>query len=181
MATNYDSRADTLQHILDVRANLDAFVSEMLRRGQVHDASKLSDAEKPTFDEAIPLLSGVPYGSPEYEDVVRRLAPALEQHYRRNSHHPEHYGPQGVAGMDLFDLVEMVCDWMAAAKRNPSDGVKLAYNVELFGIQDQFAGIIANTLARWPESRPEGPGVGCVDVEGQHQPRGQDLPFEHPG
>ena len=56
--------------------------------------------------------------------------------------------------MDLFDLVEMFCDWMAAAKRNPADGVKLAYNVGLFGIQDQLASILANTLARWPE-RPE--------------------------
>jgi hypothetical protein len=61
--------------------------------------------------------------------------------------------------MDLFDLVEMVCDWMAAAKRNPQDGVKLAYNVELFGIQDQLAAILANTLARWPASNPNGPGL----------------------
>jgi hypothetical protein len=155
MASSFDSRAETLQHILDVRANLDAFVSEMLRRGRVHDASKLSDAEKPAFDEAIPLLQGVAYGSPEYTEVVRRLAPALEQHFRRNSHHPEHYGSQGISGMDLFDVVEMVCDWMAAAKRNPSDGIKLAHNVELFGIQDQLAAILANTLARWPEPRPE--------------------------
>ncbi len=59
--------------------------------------------------------------------------------------------------MDLFDLVEMVCDWMAVAKRNPEDGVKLAYNVELFGIQDQLAAIIANTLARWPKPRPDEP------------------------
>ena len=155
MTGAYDSRADTLQHILDVRAHLDTFVTEMLKRGRIHDASKFEETEKPAFDEAIPLLSGVPYGSPEYEGVVRRLAPALEHHYRRNSHHPEHYGSKGVAGMDLFDVVEMVCDWMAAAKRNPSDGVKLAYNVELFGIQDQLAAILSNTLARWPAPRPE--------------------------
>jgi hypothetical protein len=57
--------------------------------------------------------------------------------------------------MDLFDLVEMFCDWIAAAKRNPADGVKLAYNVELFGIQDQLASILANTLARWPKRPAE--------------------------
>jgi hypothetical protein len=50
----------------------------------------------------------------------------------------------------------MLCDWIAAAKRNPADGVKLAYNVELFGIQDQLASILANTLARWPKR----PAVG---------------------
>ena len=71
-------------------------------------------------------------------------------HYSRNSHHPEFYGERGIAGMDLFDLVEMLCDWMAAAQRNPSDGVRLDYNVAAFGIGAQLAEILANTLARWP-------------------------------
>jgi Family of unknown function (DUF5662) len=155
MAETFDSRAEILQHIREVQANLDIFVTEMVRRGQVHDASKFDEPEKPAFDEAITLLRGVPYGSPEYNDVLSRLAPAFEHHYQCNSHHPEHYGEQGIAGMDLFDLVEMFCDWMAAAKRNPADGVKLAYNVGLFGIQDQLASILANTLARWPEQPEE--------------------------
>jgi hypothetical protein len=55
-----------------------------------------------------------------------------------------------VAGMDLFDVVEMLCDWMAAAKRNPADGVKLDHNVRVFGISPQLASILANTLERWP-------------------------------
>jgi hypothetical protein len=46
--------------------------------------------------------------------------------------------------------VEVVCDWMAAAERKPDDGVKLAYNVELFRIEPQLASVIANTLGRWP-------------------------------
>jgi Family of unknown function (DUF5662) len=152
MAETYDSRADILQHILDVRAQIETFVIEMLKRGSVHDASKFDEEEKPAFDEALPLLRGVAYGSPAYLEVLDRLGPALDHHYRHNSHHPEHYGAQGIAGMDLFDVVEMVCDWIAAAKRNPDDGVKLAYNVELFGIDKQLASILANTLARWPKT-----------------------------
>jgi hypothetical protein len=50
--------------------------------------------------------------------------------------------------MDLFDLVEMVCDWMAWA-RKPGD-VKFDYNVEQFRIGPQLKPILANTLARWP-------------------------------
>lgn len=149
----YDSRADTLAHIHHVRDNLEVFVAEMLRRGRLHDASKLSDPEKPVFDEIYPMLKGIEYGSPEWSAVARRAAPALEHHYRNNSHHPEFYGNQGIAGMDLFDLVEMVCDWMAAAWRNPADGVKLEHNVRVFGIDPQLASIIANTLARWPEGK----------------------------
>ena len=44
MPESFDSRADILQHILEVRAYLDTFVTEMLRRGQVHDASKFDPA-----------------------------------------------------------------------------------------------------------------------------------------
>ena len=53
--------------------------------------------------------------------------------------------------MDLFDVVEMVCDWMAAAERHPEDGVRLDLNAAKFGMEPQLAAIIANTLARWPE------------------------------
>jgi hypothetical protein len=146
----YDSRANTLAHIHLVRDHLDVFVAEMLKRGARHDASKLTPAEKPAFDLVIPLLDGVAYGSPEYQALVDRVKPALEHHYSHNSHHPEHYGVRGIGGMDLFDLVEMICDWMASARRRPEDGVKLSYNVELFGIEPQLASILANTLARWP-------------------------------
>jgi hypothetical protein len=149
--SHYDSRVDTFAHIHRVRDNIEVFVAELLRRGRVHDASKFSDAEKPALDEAMPLLTGVAYGSPEWDAVIARVRPMLEHHYRHNSHHPEHYGNQGIAGMDLFDLVEMVCDWMAAAARNPEDGVKLDHNVQLFGITPQLTAIIANTLARWPK------------------------------
>jgi hypothetical protein len=157
MSGQYDSRADSLAHIHDVRDNIGVFIAEMLRRGRDHDASKFSDAEKPLLDEVLPLLDGVAYGSPAWEDVVNRAAPALEHHFRHNTHHPEHYGNEGVAGMDLFDVVEMLCDWMAAARRNPADGVKVAYNVQKFGIEPQLASIIANTLERWPEPDGNGP------------------------
>ena len=140
-----------------VRDHIDTFVAEMLARGRLHDASKLEQPEKSTFDSLIPQLAGVAYGSREYEAAVERARPGLEHHYRRNSHHPEHYRPAGVAGMDLFDLVEMVCDWMAAAEREPKDGVKLACNVRLFDIEPQLASVIANTLARWPRARGAAP------------------------
>ena len=151
----YDSTAATLAHVRKVRGYIDVFVAEMLARGRAHDASKLEHPEKATLDRVLPLLDGVAYGSPDYQAVVEQARPALEHHYRRNSHHPEHYGEAGVAGMDLFDLVEMVCDWMAAAERNPADGVRLAHNVGLFGIEPQLASIIGNTLARWPTLGPE--------------------------
>ena len=148
----YDSRADTLAHVAVVRDHLDSFVAEMLKRGARHDASELAPAEKPTFDRVLPLLAGVAYGSAQYEALLEQAQPMLQHHYAHNSHHPEHYSERGGAGMDLFDVVEMVCDWMASAQRHPGDSVKLAHNVGLFHIEPQLASILANTLARWPRS-----------------------------
>ena len=147
----YDSRGDTLAHIHRVRDHIGTFVSGILARGGAHDASKLSEPEKSAFDRLLPLLRGVSYGSAEFEALEASMAPAIAHHYRANSHHPEHYGSAGLAGMDLFDVVEMVCDWMAAAERHPEDGVRLDLNAAKFGMEPQLAAIIANTLARWPE------------------------------
>jgi hypothetical protein len=144
-----DSRADTLAHIHLVRDRIEEFVAALLARGRIHDASKFDPAEKPLLDEVLPLLGDIPYGTPEFRALEDRARPALEHHYRRNPHHPEHHR-DGIAGMDLVDLVEMICDWMAAAARGPQDGVNLAYNVKQFGIEPQLAAILANTLARWP-------------------------------
>ncbi len=152
--SGYDSTAETLAHIMRVRDRLDSFAAALLERGRVHDASKLGPEEKPAFDAVLPLARGVAYGSAEYAALLVRMGPALAHHYAANTHHPEHYGADGVAGMDLFDLVEMVCDWMAAAERNPADGVKLEHNVQLFGIEAQLARVIGNTLARWPGQAP---------------------------
>lgn len=148
----YDSRADTLAHIHRVRDHLNTVIATLLERGRVHDASKFSPAEKPALDSILPRLAGVPYGSAAFEALVAEARPALAHHYAHNSHYPEHYA-DGVAGMDLFDLVEMFCDWKAAAERNPGDGVKLDYNARQYAIAPQLAAILANTLSRWPEGR----------------------------
>ena len=84
-------------------------------------------------------------GSPEY----REARPGLAHHYAHNSHHPEHY-ENGIAGMDLLDLVEMFCDWKAASERNPTDGVKIDHNARIYAIAPQLAQILENTVARWP-------------------------------
>jgi hypothetical protein len=144
----YDSRVDTLDHVQLVRNYVSMFIVEMLKRSERHDASKFTEAEKPTLDAVLPLLKKIAYGSPEYAALKERAKPALDHHYKHNSHHPEHYGEEGIAGMDLFDLVEMICDWLAWA-RKPGN-VKLDYNVDQFGIEPQLKAILINTLARWP-------------------------------
>lgn len=147
----FDSTETTRAHIAAVQRVAATFNHELAHRAAVHDKSKFLPDEKPVFDEAIFRLRGVPYGSALYEAVVIELAPRLALHYGRNSHHPEHYA-EGIAGMDLFDLVEMLCDWIAASMTNSATGPDLDYNIAQFKIEPQLAAILKNTVARWPKS-----------------------------
>lgn len=140
----YDSEAETRAHIQKVSQYLSRFASILLERGIVHDASKLGPIEKPHFDRETAKLKNLVYGTPEYMKSLERLQVALRHHYAANSHHPEHY-QNGVNGMTLVDLVEMLCDWKAASERNKGNKLRLKTSFERFNIDPQLAEILTNT------------------------------------
>lgn len=146
--TAYDSRPDTISHIGRVAELLAKCVDNIGDRAYRHDRSKLEEPEKSTFDQCTLKLKAMAYGSPEYKAALAELKPALDHHYAANSHHPEHY-PDGVAGMSLFDLLEMVMDWKAATERMAGGGDihrSLEINTERFKLSPQLVSIISNTL-----------------------------------
>jgi hypothetical protein len=113
----YDSRPDTEKHIARVRQLLMQVEQRLHHRAIVHDASKLLSPEKEMFDEYTPKLAEVEYGSDEYTAAIAAMGEALEHHYAHNSHHPEHF-ENGIWGMSLLDLIEMLVDWQAASERH---------------------------------------------------------------
>lgn len=156
----YDSRPDTYEHINKVQLYLTQVITMLLWRGLQHDKSKLFYPEVEAFNRMTPILSTLTYGTEEYKQSCRELGPALHHHYAMNSHHPEH-NENGIAGMSLQDLIEMVCDWKAASERmNPkveaTSGERegetaslldsLDHNAERFKIDPQLKSIIANTI-----------------------------------
>jgi hypothetical protein len=146
---SYDSSADILRHIARVQELLNAFASEIMRRGQCHDASKLGPVEKPIRDANPPNFKNV-FGSPEARAHIRAIQVAVDHHYTLNSHHPEHYGEQGVYGMDLADLVEMFFDWKAAGEPYVSDTIadSIAKNAGKYDLDPQIVAILTNTARR---------------------------------
>lgn len=150
----YDSRPETREHIERVNHFLSLAVSNLKHRGIRHDESKLVEPELSAFDIATPKLAGLEYGSEEYKQSLRDLGPALEHHFEHNDHHPEHF-EDGVRGMSLMALIEMLCDWRAASERvkqrtDDPDKVKtftdgLEYNFQRFEISDDLAQILKNT------------------------------------
>lgn len=144
----YNCTADTLKHIRRVQRLLGGVARNLMQRGEVHDDSKLGPEEKPLFDEMTPLLKTLTYGSDEYKASLDKLGVALKHHYAVNSHHPEHFA-DGVAGMSLLDVVEMLCDWKAASERTKDgDFLKsIEIGIERFKIEPQLAAILRNTAA----------------------------------
>lgn len=87
----YDSTQETLAHIRRVQSLLSEVQSNLAARLIAHDTSKLEEPEKPGFDKVTGALRGLTYGSQEYKDQLKELAPILSHHYAVNSHHPEHF------------------------------------------------------------------------------------------
>lgn len=138
---------NVLKHKHQVGNYMNKFSSELFHRAVVHDYSKFSEEEFDLFEKSTPKLAGLTYGSQEYKDALREIEPAIKHHYLVNTHHPEHF-PNGIDGMNLMDVVEMVCDWIAAVKRhNDGDIYKsLEINKKRFNIDEQLYSIIKNTV-----------------------------------
>lgn len=159
--SNYDSADDTIEHILEVRANIYEVSKNLSVRAINHDAPKLTSLEKEAFDRETPLLRELTYGSDEYKAATARLGEALKHHYQNNSHHPEHYD-NGINGMSLLDLMEMLADWKAAVKRHKDGDLakSLEINRERHGISEQLYEVLKNTLVELSWLEKEG---GKVD------------------
>jgi len=146
---SYDSTNDTKLHQCRVGTLLCNAADELIRRSEIHDASKLKSPEKELFDEFTPKLAGCTYGSDEYKEFLTELKVALDHHYANNSHHPEHY-ENGVNGFDLFDLIEMFFDWKAATERHNDGNIykSIEINTKRFNLSDQVAQIFKNTAIK---------------------------------
>ena len=135
------------EHIHNVQSHLNNFAGRLVQRGHVHDQSKLVEPELAPFNEQTNKLKSLEYGSLDYQQALDDLKIALEHHYAKNNHHPEHY-PNGVDDMTLMDVVEMFCDWKAATERMHDGNIRqsLEYNKKRFGVSDQLHKIFENTV-----------------------------------
>lgn len=141
----YDCTEDVKEHIGRVAFWLDWLAIGVLKtRAKVHDASKLLPPEKEIFDEYTPKLKEFNFGSEEYKVALEKMGEGLKHHYQENRHHPEHF-ENGIDGMCMWDLVEMLADWMAAASVKDSH-IDMDYLQNRFNLSPQLRNIIENTL-----------------------------------
>lgn len=142
-ATNYL----TMRHIERVRNLLNGMVKELLRRGELHDQTKLERPEVEAFTAKTKELSGMTYGSKAYDASKAEIAGALAHHYAHNRHHPEHFR-NGIRDMNLVDLLEMFCDWKAASERHNDGNLRksIELNAPRFQMSSDLVQIFENTM-----------------------------------
>jgi len=144
----YDSLKDTVDHINNVRSKLNKVIQDLLERMVNHDRTKTESPEKEGFDEFTPLLADTEYGSDRYWETLDAMEPVTSHHYAHNPHHPQYYR-DGIGGMNLMDLMEMLADWKSASERHASGNLEksIDINAERFGISEQLKQILLNTAS----------------------------------
>lgn len=140
------TKAEHDEHIKNVVKNLTIITNELDLRKHCHDFTKNFTPEIEGFADAKELKS-MTYGSKEYENALANLKTTLDHHYKNNRHHPEHF-ENGIKGMNLVDLVEMLCDWVAATKRHADGDINksIVINKARFGYDDVLESIFNNTV-----------------------------------
>ena len=143
---------ETRKHIAKVQYYIKLITDELTLRGLNHDLSKLTSPEVEIFAKNTRKLARLKFQSEdgevseEYKQSLANIQEATAHHYAVNRHHPEHY-PNGVNGMDLVDIVEMLCDWKAASLRQHDGNLlkSIEANAKRFNINKQLLEILENT------------------------------------
>ena len=141
-----ESKFKTMRHIETVRNYMNYVIRLILYKQEHHDQTKLESPEVEIFEEYTPKLRDCTYGSDEYKGFLKEMKVALDHHYSRNRHHPEHF-KNGLKQMNLIDLIEMLCDWKAASLRHGDGSLmkSIDINQERFGYSDELKEILKNT------------------------------------
>jgi hypothetical protein len=116
-------------------------------RALIHDLSKYRWRETKHFAVTNSRMAKTTYGTPDYKALLNEIQAGVHEHYKVNSHHPEHY-PTGMDGMGMVDFIEMAFDWVAASRMH-HDGNPLASiekNAVRFGYGEETKRILRKAV-----------------------------------
>jgi len=148
MQIEFEVLLDVIRHVSEVNENLQQMIADLQKRAVAHDRSKFDDPEFSTFVSTRPDFKKANYGTPEYEAVCLAAKVGVDHHYANNRHHTAHH-LNGIKDMNFMDLLEMLADWKAAARRSPDltfkDSLPRAF--KKYEIDETLQRIFMNTIA----------------------------------
>ena len=146
--SNQEFIQELLKHKQRISEYLNFALLELNKRNAEHDLSKLTEIEMNGFKTIFPKKKHTSYYSNEYKEALQSLQPSIEHHYKNNSHHPEHFS-NGINGMNLLDLIEMICDWVSAMETDNEEEINknLQVNKRRFEIDEQLFSVLKNTVS----------------------------------
>ena len=80
-----------MEHKEVVRKYINKIITALKKRADVHDDTKLTEPEFSEFSKEYDNLSSLSYDKEEYDENKKKIPNALDCHYAKNRHHPEHY------------------------------------------------------------------------------------------
>ena len=157
MNNEFDFLCETILHVSEVSENIETIASELRKRGIAHDRTKFQSLEFDAFVSTRDKFKKANYGTPEYQECVDIVKPAVDHHHANNKHHTGFHA-NGINDMTLVDIVEMIADWKAAERRSPDKKLvdTLDYAFSKYGIGVQLGRILKNTMLGlgWIENAP---------------------------
>lgn len=138
-------------HKKDVKEWLEVFSDDLLNRAEMHDNSKFKSPEWEIFLEYTPKLKEYEFNSEEYKAALKEMKVALDHHYANNRHHPEYF-ENGIHGMTLIDLIEMLTDWYSSSKRNKDGNLQKSitdFCKNRFGYGKEIESLLLNTAKEY--------------------------------
>ena len=144
------STLETLKHVKEVAKNINLLVADLQLRAINHDNSKFESPEAEIFAANVEGLAKTEYGTQEYRNLAEKVKPAIQHHYAKNRHHPEHH-KNGMDDFTLVDLVEMLSDWTAATARNKNGNIRksIEINAERYSMPPMLRKILENTVKEY--------------------------------
>lgn len=136
-----------VKHKKSVKKRMLYLADEIAKRAEKHDDSKLRPPEVNWLIQ-MDKEPFAKYGTPEYFEKQKRWEKFFKHHYKKNRHHPDHYGELGIYGMTIVDLVEMMCDIVSYCEElHANEASKIIEEQrKRFGIDENIAQILINTL-----------------------------------
>lgn len=134
-------------------------ITEIEKRALNHDDSKFSEEELEAFIELENKFKNenLKFGAYGYIKNIN----AIEHHHKNNSHHPEYY-KNGIAGMDILDLLETFADWASYSNTIEEFEKKLEFNQKRFNISDDLISIFKNSFKKLKSIKEVNNEFRCV-------------------